>query len=87
MHCNRYRPAPLSRRELLKASGFGFGTFALNAMFAQKAAAEFAQNPTSSAASSEPVTRKAEAFSAPGSTILPPSSRQVKPMGFRMPGE
>ena len=40
MHCNRYRPAPLSRRELLKASGFGFGTFALNAMFAQKAAAE-----------------------------------------------
>ena len=39
MHCHRFQPAPLNRRELLKRSGFGFGAFALNAMLARETAA------------------------------------------------
>ena len=30
MHCNKYRPQPLTRRDLLKGSGIGFGAFAFN---------------------------------------------------------
>ena len=32
MHCNRFRPQPLTRRDLLKGSGIGFGAFALNSL-------------------------------------------------------
>lgn len=42
MHCHRYQPAPVTRRDLLKNSGFGFGAFALQAMLGQKAAASSA---------------------------------------------
>ena len=39
MHCNRFRPQPLSRRDLLKGSGIGFGAFALDALLMQNALA------------------------------------------------
>ncbi len=39
MHCRRYRQAPISRRELLKASGFGFGAFAFDALLGRAGAA------------------------------------------------
>ena len=32
MHCRNFQSTPINRRELLKASGFGFGAFALDAM-------------------------------------------------------
>ena len=32
MHCRNYQRVPINRRELLKASGFGFGAFAFEAM-------------------------------------------------------
>ncbi len=35
MHCNKFRPQPLSRRDLLKGSGIGFGAFALDALLMQ----------------------------------------------------
>jgi len=39
MHCNRFRPQPLSRRDLLKGSGIGFGAFALDAFLMQNSSA------------------------------------------------
>lgn len=39
MHCNKFRPQPLSRRDLLKGSGIGFGAFALDALLMQNALA------------------------------------------------
>ncbi len=39
MHCHRFRPLSLSRREMLKGSGFGFGAFALDALLGTRAAA------------------------------------------------
>ena len=39
MHCNRFRPQPLSRRDLLKSSGIGFGAFALDAFLMQNSSA------------------------------------------------
>ena len=38
MHCNKYRPQPLTRRDLLKGSGIGFGAFAFNSLIANEAA-------------------------------------------------
>lgn len=40
MHCRRYRPSPLTRREMLKRSSVGFGAVALNALLAEKSRAE-----------------------------------------------
>lgn len=37
MHCNCFRPAPLSRREMLMQSANGFGAVALSALLADKA--------------------------------------------------
>ena len=37
MHCNKYRPQPLTRRDLLKGSGIGFGAFAFNSLIANEA--------------------------------------------------
>ena len=39
MHCNRFRPQPFSRRDLLKGSGIGFGAFALDALLMQDSSA------------------------------------------------
>ena len=39
MHCKRFRPQPLSRRDLLKGSGIGFGAFALDALLMRNASA------------------------------------------------
>ena len=36
MHCNKYRPQPLTRRDLLKGSGIGFGAFAFNSLIANE---------------------------------------------------
>jgi len=36
MHCNRFHPAPLTRREMLMQSAFGFGGVALAALSADK---------------------------------------------------
>ncbi len=35
MHCRQYQRAPINRRDLLKASGFGFGAFAFDALSGQ----------------------------------------------------
>ncbi len=39
MHCNKYRPQPLTRRDLLKGSGIGFGAFAFNSLIANESIA------------------------------------------------
>jgi len=35
MHCRQYQRTPINRRDLLKASGFGFGAFAFDALSGQ----------------------------------------------------
>src|SRR5215468_71442 len=37
MHCRRFRPAPLSRRDLLRQAANGFGAVALSALLADRA--------------------------------------------------
>ena len=39
MHCNHFRPAPLSRREMLERCGMGFGALALGALLAENRSA------------------------------------------------
>jgi hypothetical protein len=43
-HCHRFRPAPISRREMLKQCSSGFGAVALYALLAEEAAADVGPN-------------------------------------------
>jgi hypothetical protein len=45
MHCRRFRPAPLSRRDLLRQAANGFGAVALSALLADRAFTGEAANP------------------------------------------
>jgi hypothetical protein len=47
MHCHRYHPTPLTRRDLLRQASMGFGALALTAMAAEESRAASAVNPPS----------------------------------------
>src|SRR6266550_785310 len=47
MHCHRYQPLPLTRRELLRQSSLGFGALALTALASEQSPAAPIRNPQS----------------------------------------
>jgi hypothetical protein len=66
MHCNNYRPLPLSRRELLQSAANGFGAVALAALLGEEAQSQSATN----SKSSDPLAPRAPHFKARATSVI-----------------
>ncbi len=62
MHCNRFRPMPYTRRDMLKQCANGFGAVALGALFGSEAGAAGQANPMAPKRSHFPAKAKSVIF-------------------------
>ncbi len=62
MHCRRFLPQPMSRREMLLRSATGFGGVALSAMLTEQAMARSSTNPLAPVATHFPARAKSVIF-------------------------
>src|SRR5262249_30374782 len=67
MHCRRFQPTPLSRREMLQRSANGFGAVALSALLAEDA---FGAAPPVAGAPDAPLAPKPPHFKAKAKSVI-----------------